>query len=250
MFGLFLVGLVCLSGCKSQSKTGDQVFQGGVGATLQKTSNSYRTTPPNPFAPQTTNDLPDASTTLTLLLPLASGTPNAPQPATPTQTQRPTQPSNPNPATYPITQNTSPATATPTATRTSTPSPTPTATQTNTPSPTPSATQPATWPGEWVIYWLLPNGTTRSGTLTVSLEQTQLSASADFGQIQMTFSGTVYTDGKEISGNYAQPSESGTFFWLMNATGQFIGNLDNLVGFCGAKQGMPQPNPCEYFTPR
>lgn len=153
-------------------------------------------------------------------------------------------PQTPTAASYPVATN--PLTA-PTSTPTRTATRTPTATQTATTihTATQTATPQSGWAGEWVVYLEQKDGSYLSSTINISVDGTQLGASATIGGIAYTYSGTIYNDGQIATGSWVTATADGWFWWTTSGIGQFTGSNEARLGFCGARIGLSRPQPCK-----
>ena len=157
-------------------------------------------------------------------------------------------------ATQPIVNQT--RTSTPTQTKTATPTQTatPTLTQTATPTLTRTATPTSTqaqqtgWAGEWKVFWQLENQAYIEGTISIEVVGTDFTASGTVDGVDYVFNGRIVDQGLTAFGNWTSPSGNGKFIWNAVTEGQFGGSRDLYFGFCGARQGIIQPEPC-YIPP-
>lgn len=177
--------------------------------------------------------------------------------AQPTQPNQPTQPTHAAAtrtasASLPTAQPTpgSPQPVNPTNTRASAPTPTPTQpaapSPTNTPSPT--ATQPSGWQGDWNISFQKEDGTYLSGQISVTMNDSDLTAEGLINGIRYQFTGRLIYDNQHMMGTWSSPQTSGSFNWTLVGPNQFAGDRDLWYGFCGARQGSNLPTPC-YLPP-
>lgn len=124
--------------------------------------------------------------------------------------------------------------------------PTITRTATTTPSPVP----PTGWAGEWTAYLAQADGSFLVGALTISLDGEVLRAEFDAQGSRLSLVGILQEQGASASGDYSGFSGVGYFHLISEPVGAFVGNLDNELAFCAARQGFAQPEPCGFFFPR
>jgi len=138
-------------------------------------------------------------------------------------------------------------TPTRTLTRTATqPGASPSATRT----PTRTPTTPVTtgWAGDWTVYVGPEGGPYASGSLSITIDGDNVSASAVIQGENYDFSGTLISNELYIQGDYAKSGTPGWFSWTFITDGQFGGTLDNRQAFCAARAGFGKPEPCGYFV--
>ena len=93
------------------------------------------------------------------------------------------------------------------------------------------------------------DGSVLVGILTVTLAGDEASGEFEVQGSLMSLEGSFQGAGDQVSGSYAGFSGNGFFKWIIREAGTFAGNLDNQRAFCGARSGLPQPDPCGYFDP-
>ena len=134
-----------------------------------------------------------------------------------------------------------------TASRTNTLSPT----LTQTPSHTPTSESQTGWEGDWMISFEKTDGSFLSGTMTVNIVGSDLSASAELGGDQYSLEGIIYYQvGEVATGSWNNSTSSGYFWWINEEEDQFRGSRENHFAFCGARTGDNLPEPCLQLPPR
>lgn len=213
-----LVMLFLLAGCGQRPEPDLEHFQGEVVATLQKPISQATPEPLDTSLPPSNNPVgtPQASETL------PSNTPEG----TPYTTGSTLQPTG-----YPIT----------TGTATLIPEPSVTANLTQT--ATPAFGIPA-WGGVWKIWYQMVNGGYTPAELTLQVNGTRLTGSANINGIDYTFKSEITMQGTQVEGEWQTASNSGAFWWRMNSADTFVGSRENRFGFCGNRATSVQPNPC------
>lgn len=126
---------------------------------------------------------------------------------------------------------------------------TPTNTRTVTGTPTSTMIPQTGWGGTWVGYLQQADGTFRSGVLSVTVTGNQVDGVFLIDEASMTLKGEVTSNDLQVSGTYSDPGGTGMFLWRIFDMSQIRGNLDNLSGFCAARESGTQPDPCGYFLP-
>ena len=163
---------------------------------------------------------------------------------TPTQTE-PTS-GTPSPTStledYPIDDN-------PESTATSQPYPVGTSTgvthtATFTISPTSTSGTETGWAGEWNVFWEQPDASYKQGLMVINLDGLDLAASVTIDQEDFTFEGILNQNMITAVGSWSGSGESGSFYWAISDGGNFLGNLDRELGFCGIRSGGDRPEPC------
>ena len=140
-------------------------------------------------------------------------------------------------------------TRTPTATKTVRPMG-PTLTPSRTPRYTATVTATATepqqsgWTGTWVVYYGVDDNSLETGSMMVKFSGGNLSASAQFGSLEMIFTGGLAQQDLEASGTYTHPTDPGWFYWILVSANQFGGVLNDELVFCANRPGGQRPNPC------
>lgn len=152
----------------------------------------------------------------------------------------------------PLSATSTPVNKTTQTTQPGTPTPTRQPTNLILPSPsfTPLPTTQTGWEGEWTAYLAQPDGSYRSGKLTVTIAGEAVSGVFVSNGITMNLEGLFQTDRLFVSGDYAGATGNGWFKWMIQENTYLIGNIDNDWSFCAAREGSPQPDPCGYFDPR
>lgn len=211
-----LVMLFLLAGCGQRPEPDLEHFQGEVVATLQKPISQATPEPLDTSLPPSNNPVgtPQASETL------PSNTPEG-TPYTTGSTLQPTA--------YPITAGT------PTLI------PEPSATTNLTQTPTLGV---AVWQGVWKIWYQMVNGGYTPAELTLQVNGTRLTGSANINGIDYTFKSEITMQGTQVEGEWQTASNSGAFWWRMNSADTFVGSRENRFGFCGNRATSVQPNPC------
>jgi len=164
----------------------------------------------------------------------------------PTQTQQtstPLAPTSTSPG-YPINDE---GTATATETQQSYPvndSITSTISPTLTDGPTSTSITQTGWQGEWIVYWEQAGGGFLSGLMNIEFDGSDMFASVSIGEELYDFEGILNENQNIAVGSWSDALELGNFYWRMNDLGQFAGNLDSQIGFCGARLESSMPDPC------
>lgn len=131
---------------------------------------------------------------------------------------------------------------------TATPAPgQPTLTPTATVTPSATATQPEGWGGEWTMYFGGDWEELTIGEADVTVTGRTLSATGVFGGDNMTMSGELTEDGQQVYGEFSLNGVTGSFFWQLTEPGQFGGNMQGNLQFCGSKGDLPQPELCGIY---
>ncbi|MFA7407289.1 MAG: hypothetical protein WCY93_05550 [Anaerolineaceae bacterium] len=123
---------------------------------------------------------------------------------------------------------------------------------TSTPLPTslpPTPTPQTGWVGEWNGYLEQADGSFLVGKLIISLSGEAIFGEFEAQGLMLNLSGALQSAGEQAVGGYNGFSGSGSFKWIARSGGAFQGNLDSKLAFCGARPGVPQPQPCGYFDP-
>jgi len=250
IFGLFLI-LVILAACGGKPSASTLSPQEQAYAQTQFVQQAAtlaaanaRTAQPNalPTTAGWTSEPNSATATAEAENPPADATPTQNFPAgtitaAPTSTGIPPTPGGEQPASPTRTASFTPI-ATPTRTATTAPSPT----------PTPTATPQTGWQGEWVIRFQQTDGAYLNGEMSVTINGTDLNASAVIDGVPFTFSGRVLSGGSIASGTWSSTQASGSFTWTLVQNNQFGGDRDLYYGICGSRAGIPFPEPC-YIPP-
>lgn len=131
---------------------------------------------------------------------------------------------------------------------TATPAPgQPRLTATATMTPSTLATQPEGWGGEWTMYFGGDWEELTIGEANVTVSGKTLSATGVFGGDNMTMSGELTEDGQQVYGEFSLNGVTGSFFWQLTEPGQFGGNMQGNLRFCGSKGDLPQPELCGIY---
>ncbi len=114
---------------------------------------------------------------------------------------------------------------------------------------TTAATQPITWDGEWLSR-AVNEYTTLSCAISLTTSGKAINGNFDCaeGFITGTLTGTISEDLLSVSGTLQSSIDDNpeTFEWHRNTDniGQFVGNHDGTYEWCGAREGIPLPDPC------
>ena len=112
-----------------------------------------------------------------------------------------------------------------------------------------ASSQPITWDGDWVSRAVNEYATL---SCSISLTSSGQAVTGTFdcaeGFITGTVSGLISEDLRSVSGTLVSSIDDNpeTFEWhrTTNSTDQFIGNHDVTYEWCGAREGVPLPDPC------
>ena len=104
------------------------------------------------------------------------------------------------------------------------------------------------WSGFWFVYSEQGEDSYLSGELTITVTGTALTGTGTIGDAAFQLQGEVLSSGEGAQGTWTSPSESGTFTWRALGEAEFAGSRDAAFGFCGARPGLSQPDPC-YYSP-
>jgi len=91
------------------------------------------------------------------------------------------------------------------------------------------------WVGNWTVFWEQDDGSLLSGLMAVNLDGSEITASVSIGEDQYNFTGVLNESQLTVVGSWSGSDEAGNFYWRSSMLGQFAGNLDRQVGFCGAR---------------
>ncbi len=115
--------------------------------------------------------------------------------------------------------------------------------------PPPTPTPSFLWGGGWTVWAGPMGGPFTSGTMTVTINGTSISATLSIGGGTVTFTGSTSTDYKSVGGSWVAGTNTGSFEWFAKGTSQFTGNYSQgstTFEMCGARSGG-RPDPC--FSP-
>jgi len=116
-----------------------------------------------------------------------------------------------------------------------------------TPTFTVTPTTQTGWDGEWTVFWEQADGGFLSGLMDVYINGSDLTATVSLGQNSYIFDGILNESSVTVVGSWSGSGESGYFYWRTFSVGQFSGNLDRQLGFCGARDGGNPPDPCLHI---
>jgi len=87
-----------------------------------------------------------------------------------------------------------------------------------------------------------------TGNVTITLSGSEISGSGELDGYTLALEGEIYSNEQYASGTWTSAGENGNFFWEKLPDEQIIGNAGFRKGFCAARAGLPQPDPC-YTAP-
>ena len=119
-----------------------------------------------------------------------------------------------------------------------------TLTPTFTLTPTDTPANETGWAGEWTVFWGQSDASYKPGLMMVNLDGLDLTASVTIDGKTYLFDGILNQSLLAVVGSWSGSGESGNFYWQTSNGGQFSGNLDRELGFCGIRGGGDRPEPC------
>ena len=85
--------------------------------------------------------------------------------------------------------------------------------------------------------------------LTIQVNGTRISGNSKIDGVDYSFKGDILVETNQVEGEWQTASNTGTFWWRMNAADTFVGSRENRFGFCGNRATAVQPNPCREVRP-
>jgi len=80
--------------------------------------------------------------------------------------------------------------------------------------------------------------------MVFNVNGSDVTASVSMGEDSYNFEGILNESSVTVVGSWSGSIESGHFYWRTFTKGQFAGNLDRELGFCGIRGGVDMPEPC------
>jgi len=114
-----------------------------------------------------------------------------------------------------------------------------------TPTPTYTPTPSFDWSGTWQM-WISGIGSDPASFVVAGNNVT--GSYMQFG-VNFTLTGTISNGGQNLSGTWSSAVPSNGTFQFQIKSGnlnQFVGNIDGISSWCGARGGASMPSPCQW----
>ncbi len=116
--------------------------------------------------------------------------------------------------------------------------------------PPPTPTPSRDWTGAWSA-WVEGESSGEpfyvAATMSIHVSGDNFTGTLTIMSQTVDINGYLNADRSVASGTWTSPSDSGPFVFYWVDETQFRGNYDGTLGWCGAREGVVQPNPC--FAP-
>jgi hypothetical protein len=111
------------------------------------------------------------------------------------------------------------------------------------PPPTPTPTRD--WTGTWTV-WVEGEGSMGyiEGEMTIHVDGDNFTGMLTILAESVDINGVVSADRRQASGTWTSPYSSGPFVFYWVDEDHFNGNYEGNLGWCGARNGAAEPDPC------